>query len=113
MVGHIDERWVKAHSHWPDGTASTAPEVLAPRIPDYWMWLVIVFGAIAVIPAQPYPGKVTGRPQYVLVATAYSRPDLFDDWPTTLLLHSLAALLVAIPAAACLSRWGTAIAPIS
>ena len=70
-----------------------------PRVSVYWLWLVIVFGAIAAIPWHPYPDKLTGKPRYVPVATAYSRPDLFDGWQATLLCHTLVALLVAIPAA--------------
>lgn len=75
------------------------PAVWNPRVSVYWLWVVIVFGTIAAIPWHPFPEKHTGSIQYLPVATAYSRPDLFDNWQGTLLCHTFVALLVAVPAA--------------
>ena len=51
------------------------------------------------MPWHPFPEKLTRKTQYLPVATAYSRPDLFDDWQPTLIVHALVAILLATPIA--------------
>jgi len=99
MNDHIDERWVKAHSRPPSGLVHVVWSLLNPRISVYWLWLIIVFGVIAAVPVHPFLERITRVTQYLPVATAYSRPDLFDYWQVTLILHTLLTLLIAITAA--------------
>ena len=72
---------------------------LNPRISVYWLWLAIAFGGIAAIPCVPYLDSKTGITYYYPPATSYLYPAMFEGWPTILLCNTLAALLVAIPAA--------------
>ena len=76
------------------------PAVWNPRLSVYWLWLVIVFGMIAALPGLPFSRKLASGNRYVPIATAYSRPDLFDGWQVILVGHTLVSLLVAVPAAA-------------
>ena len=68
------------------------------QISVYWLWLVIVFGAVAITPWHPHSGRSAGHVTYLPVVTAYSINGLDDSQPT-LIGHALVTFCLAVFAA--------------
>ena len=91
----IDERWVERHrpQHEP------SPMLRHMRIPlhCYWLWLVVFFCFIGMIPWHATQ-KMPSQPVQYLTVGAYNHWYMFD-WQSTLIVHSLLAILLATAAA--------------
>ncbi len=92
----IDERWGKRrhHEHEP------FPVRRRVRIPvhGYWLWVVIFFGFLAVVPWHATQ-KMPSEPVAYLPLGAYNHWFMFN-WQLTLIFHVLVAVCLATVAAA-------------
>ncbi len=61
---------------------------LNPVLSTYWLWLAVSFGAICLIPWEPY---LSGR---LILATTYVQGG--DGWQGLLIVHSVVATCLAV-----------------